>query len=310
VSVQHVQHLRPRSIPELIDASVQLARRYYVPLLLIAAVVAIPALVLGLANMWVVPRPDAVGEAPAQIMTDALLALPLGLLGVAWAFVGFGALVGSAGAAYTTGTPLAVDAALRQALSRAGSLVGGNMLAYLYVLIALVLGGIVLALVAGAAGAAVGLVVGRNVIAVGVVTAVAVAAGVVGFLALVARYVNVTAAVMLEGARAVEAVRRSRALSDGSVKRIMALLVVVFGLLAVLWVTLLIVLATVFQSPVLASAIMTVATMPLQPVFGCVFALLYYDLRIRKEGYDLELMARELGEAPAAAEGAAGQPSF
>jgi len=50
--------------------------------------------------------------------------------------------------------------------------------------------------------------------------------------------------------------------------------------------------------------------MPIQPVVACVLALLYYDLRIRKEGYDLELMARELGDVPARADGAAGEPSF
>jgi hypothetical protein len=30
-----------------------------------------------------------------------------------------------------------------------------------------------------------------------------------------------------------------------------------------------------------------------------VSTMLYYDLRIRKEGFDLEIMARELGNAPA-----------
>jgi hypothetical protein len=297
-------------MPELIDASVQLARRHYVPLLLIAAVVAIPGLVLGLANVWLVPTVDSAGQAYGQLMTEALLALPLALLGVAWAFVGLGALVASAGAAYTTGTPLAVDAALRQALSRSGSLVGGNMLAYLYVLLAFLIGGVLLAIVAGVAGAAIGLIVGRSPVIIGVLSVVVIATCAAGILAIIARYVNVTAVVMLEGARAVDAVHRSRALSGGSLKRIVALLGVVFGLLAVLWLTLLITLSTLLQSPALASAVMTIATMPLQPVVACVLALLYYDLRIRKEGYDLELMARELGDVPARADGAAGEPSF
>jgi len=302
--------LRPRSMPELIDASVQLARRHYVPFLLIAAVVAIPALVLGLVNVWLVPTPGATGETAAGLMSGALLALPLGLVSMAWWFVGTGALVASAGTAYTTGMPLAVDAALRQALSRAGSLVGGNMLAYLYVFVAVLVGGAVLAVLVGIAGAAVGLVVGRSPVVLGVLGVVAIVAALAGILAMVARYVNVTAVVMMEGTGAVEALRRSRALSDGSVRRIVALLAVLFGLLVVLWLTLLVVLTTLFQSPVLASAVMTVATLPLHPILACVLALLYYDLRIRKEGYGLELMARELGEGPARADGAAGQPSF
>lgn len=33
----------------------------------------------------------------------------------------------------------------------------------------------------------------------------------------------------------------------------------------------------------------------LYPIFSCVFTLFYYDLRVRKEGFDLEHLARQLG---------------
>ena len=40
----------------------------------------------------------------------------------------------------------------------------------------------------------------------------------------------------------------------------------------------------------------------LYPVLAVTVTLLYYDLRIRKEGFDIEMMASELGgRAPAAA---------
>ena len=40
-------HLRPRSIPELVDAAVPLLRRHYMLLVTASAVVLLPALVLG-----------------------------------------------------------------------------------------------------------------------------------------------------------------------------------------------------------------------------------------------------------------------
>jgi hypothetical protein len=57
-----VPHLRPRSAPELIDASFQLARHHYRPLLLLSAVVAIPSLLIGLVNAWFFPAPSAASE--------------------------------------------------------------------------------------------------------------------------------------------------------------------------------------------------------------------------------------------------------
>ena len=38
---------------------------------------------------------------------------------------------------------------------------------------------------------------------------------------------------------------------------------------------------------------------PIYPLLAVVSTLLYYDLRIRKEGFDLEVMSRELGGAAA-----------
>jgi len=36
------------------------------------------------------------------------------------------------------------------------------------------------------------------------------------------------------------------------------------------------------------------------PLLACVFTLFYYDLRVRKEGFDVEVLATQLGGAPAA----------
>jgi len=300
-----VPHLRPRSAPELIDAAVQLARRHYRPLLLLSAVVAIPSLLIGLANAWLFPAPPT----PAEMDLRALRSVPLAIAGLAWAAIGFGALVTSAAAAYTTGAALDADRSIRQALARGGSLVGANFLAYLRALGALLLVMIPLAVIAAVLGVA----LGQNALASGAVMLVALVAAVGCFVAVLARYVNVTAVVMLEGARATAAVRRARTLAEGSIPRIVALLLLVFGLFTVISLTLSFTLQRLLGNEMLASALVGVASLPAYPVFACVLVLLYYDLRIRKEGYDIEVMARELekqgGDAPAVESGA-GQPSF
>ncbi len=59
-----------------------------------------------------------------------------------------------------------------------------------------------------------------------------------------------------------------------------------------------------FLAPVLtvvAVAALSVVTLLVYPLTSCVFTLLYYDLRVRKEAFDLELLNQQLGIQPASA---------
>jgi hypothetical protein len=48
----------------------------------------------------------------------------------------------------------------------------------------------------------------------------------------------------------------------------------------------------------IASVVMTsVAVIAMTPAFTAILAVLYFDQRVRREGFDLRLMARELGES-------------
>jgi hypothetical protein len=42
-----------------------------------------------------------------------------------------------------------------------------------------------------------------------------------------------------------------------------------------------------------------VAALPmvLTPILSCVYTLMYYDLRVRREGFDLQLLGQQLGPA-------------
>lgn len=99
--------------------------------------------------------------------------------------------------------------------------------------------------------------------------------------------------------------RRSTRLADGHVLAILGS----YGL-AWLVVSLLAVIAEVIagggllpQRPVAANLVGNLFAIIYYPVLAAVATLLYYDLRIRKEGYDLELMAARVVEVPADAGG-------
>ena len=122
-----------------------------------------------------------------------------------------------------------------------------------------------------------------------------------GFVALIVpgvfmfiRYFAVPATVVLEDQTTLDGARRSRELSKGSGKRILATL-------GVTWIFYLILsgIITATSQGVLGHSVAAVVlrlavTGMIYPLIPIVSTLLYYDARIRKEGYDIELMATGL----------------
>jgi hypothetical protein len=101
--------------------------------------------------------------------------------------------------------------------------------------------------------------------------------------------------IILEDLSSMDALRRSRELTRGFKGK-------VFGVAAVI---ILILMVPAFAMGALLSQVTgEVAAelfgLLLTPLFSIVFTMLYYDLRVRKEGLDLELLARLTGEQPAA----------
>jgi hypothetical protein len=58
--------------------------------------------------------------------------------------------------------------------------------------------------------------------------------------------------------------------------------------------------ALLTQNATLLSVLGALTTLVLYPVWPVVATVLYYDLRVRKEGLDLEVLAGELGPSSAA----------
>jgi hypothetical protein len=116
------------------------------------------------------------------------------------------------------------------------------------------------------------------------------------------RFFAVRQAVLLEAASAVEAMSRSSVLSEGNKRHILNTLILTSILVGVINVggSLLI---RLIPSSVVVITLATLLSAVLYPFFGIVETLLYYDTRIRREGFDVEYLATSAvsGEPPSAA---------
>jgi hypothetical protein len=111
------------------------------------------------------------------------------------------------------------------------------------------------------------------------------------------RYFALPMTVLFEDNTVGDAVSRSRELSNGNGTRIFALLGGVF--VFVLFATgILLQLVAAFAQSAAATAVATlVLATAISPFSTIVATLLYYDIRIRREGYDIELMTQALDPA-------------
>lgn len=115
----------------------------------------------------------------------------------------------------------------------------------------------------------------------------------VGALYFYARFFAVDAAIVLEGASVPAAFGRSSTLSDGRKRHILNTLILlglVYGIFSIGLGIMAGMAGSVAVTLIMQSALSLLAT----PLFGLVFMLLYYDARIRGEGFDLQRMAAAL----------------
>jgi hypothetical protein len=115
-----------------------------------------------------------------------------------------------------------------------------------------------------------------------------------GWLYVAARWFAVTSTIVLENARTGEAFARSTALSNGRKGHTLGTLALVGVIYFALFIGVFIIAAALkssFLSLLLVSAFQIVAF----PIVALANMLLYYDCRIRSEGFDIERMAASLG---------------
>ncbi len=302
-----VFELRPMNLADLLDAVIRLYRHNFGILIWIAAVVHVPLGLLqivsaALAMESLNPQapnpaitPTAVVGGVGYVLYALLLVLAMPIMQ--------GAMAKAVGRTHL-GEEASVGGTYRFALRRWGSLLGATLLYGLanlaVIAIPLIPAGVLIggAMLSDSGGAGFGVA--------------AAVAGLVGALVAFAASIWVTfklifgpLVVVLEDRRAVEALRRSWDLTNEHFIRVAATLFVVSLLTAIL--TYIVAIPVQFGgaalqtvSPAggqaLSGAGMVIAQLILQPIQIVASVLLYYDLRMRKEGFDLVMMAEAINE--------------
>jgi hypothetical protein len=279
--------LPPRSATEIVDGAVQLIRPQFAYFLRIAAIGAIPALVLSAATLLIAPTPSA---DPTVMMQQQLALLPLTLLAYIFATIQSGAIMSGALALLRGNALPTVWGAFSEAFRRLFALIGANTLLVVTMMI-VALPVIAVFLLAGVAGAAAFTALGSS----GVVGTILAAVLAVVFLLVVlllsisifARSAVVNSLVIAEKLGPVAAMRRAHALSSGNyllLAKTYALVVLILGVVYAVLIS----VAFSFGNTQAMQAIASVILIPVMPIVGAIMLLTYADLRVRREGADLD----------------------
>ncbi|HET7564485.1 MAG TPA: hypothetical protein VFJ96_05795 [Gemmatimonadaceae bacterium] len=289
---------RPRTTSELLDASIQMLRAHYASFLALSVIGLLPQILLNIYNVSVL--------VPQYAERAILYSLPLLLISWLWFAIMDAAIVKAASDAYL-GEAIAPRAVLRQALGRTGTIVLAMIVKYVLIFV-----GYVLVMIAAAFACVMLLAVVWGIMAVtghglggvkspGFAVALGVIAGIVFVSALLwwiffasARMFAYRPAIMIERCDADASLRRSNTLTRGNTMKVVLVFLLAF---IIYFAALLLLFGIVYLASgrsVVAQATYGIAGIFAYPLVPIVTTLLYYDLRMRKEGYDIELMAGAL----------------
>ncbi len=306
---------RPMNIGDLLDGAFSLYRRNFVTLVGIVAVATLPVLLLEIvASVLFLPAdsfllrggagslPDLTPLQTGSLLSGGFLFVVAALLGALAGVFETGALATFISENYL-GRQLDIRGAYARALRRWPALLGMSLFLLLIygMLFAVVLVPVGLSILLGVAS--------RSSDILGVL-AVCFTCGflpvfLVAFYVLGLRWQFAPQAIVIENHGALDGLRRSWNLITGSFWRV-AGINLVLGIL--IWIITSVVsfsvqfVGVLLPSFVLVNLLSTVVNSALQmavlPIQLATLTLLYYDLRVRREGFDLEMMAQQL--APAA----------
>lgn len=307
--------LRPSTMGEILDRTANLYRSRFLVFFGIASVPA--AIVLGFAGAVVLLAAWAGAAAPATSIAAGLGVLALAILGLP-AMLGANALSSAAMCHATSsillGETITISAAFKAVWKRGWHCAG------LYVIMALIIGvAPFVAWMALAGGLAIGVALaGRAAAGAGVfpgaLMLLAVLALAVYAVWMLLRLCLAFPALVVEQSGVGAALKRASALSRGTRGRILVLflLCVALSWLAslLLMIPLVVVMALVPainapQHAQLAGTVVVIAFYVasfavqtlIKPVYGIALVLFYYDQRVRREGFDIELLMRRAGMA-------------
>ena len=310
--------LEPMSTGDVIDRAVRLYRRNFVPLISIVAVPTVIGYVVSLTFWYGYTSLITKAASANAVPVTALWMLALGGLGYpVW---GFAMLLTIAGLSRVVGDHLMLDEPIsfrrcvRAIKQRLGAIVLMGLLTlvllfvvYFALTIVLFILVLVFSLLIGAIAAA-QLPQWVTVVTLTVTVVAGVALGLLLICVVTARLIFLPQIVMIEGESAGNAVGRAIRLGKGNWYRVAAIMLFSYfinlSLLAALTLPVIfgLYLAGVMNSEfwvsptwsVLYTSFRDVAGLLSLPIWIVSFTLLYFDSRVRKEAYDVDLLAREI----------------
>jgi hypothetical protein len=264
--------LRPRSVTEIVDAAFQLYKRDALEYVLVTAIAYAPWVVAQLIVMRGMTALD-----PARLNLGASTFI-LGLIGI-FAYALMSAVLSRFASDVYLDQPTGLTIVVRAMLPVVPRLIGATILFGLVLMLGLV------PMFIGAA------ITSLPLIGIGALLSI-----VWSFYAF-ARFFAVFQVIVLENAGVVGAFSRSSVLSQGRKRHILLTLLLVFVIFIVLSI------AMTMVTQLIGSIAMTVVLQSLYtviayPLIGITQMILYYDTRIRAEGFDVEMMTGAL-DAPA-----------
>jgi hypothetical protein len=262
--------LRARSATEIIDAAFQLMRQRGLQFILVSALAYAPWLVIQLIFLrgTLTATPGTTPQIADFVLSSIGSFIVYSLM--------TGAIMKLASRIYLGGAPGEIGDALRDVMPRVPAIIGGTFLRTLIVMLAAL--PMLLAFI-------------HPLFAV-----VGVISFIVGGMYLFASYLPVTAIIVLEDRSVIDSLTRSAALTRNRKRHILATYILMLLILSVLSVGI-VMLMTLLGAGVWGAIAMSIFTVVIYPVVSLIEMLIYYDLRIRNEGYDIEVMAGAL-EAP------------
>jgi hypothetical protein len=298
--------LRPLSTGQLLDRTFSLYRQHFVLFVGIAALA--PALYLAMQALIIGTTAAGPVRPATSISAGVLLVV--------------GALVWMFGLAITHATTIQAVAAvhlgrtvgIREAYSSLKGRYGRIIGVFLSVAIRVVGGSMLLVMLAVMLGA--GSVAGGASLGIaggilgGVVALVAAVAAAMLAITLFVRYSLAVQACVVEGVKVRESLKRSVVLTKGSRSRVLTLytlFVILTWVISIVTALVSLAVAAVFRSAMVTSMASALAAFVAGALTGPLatigMSLLYFDERVRKEAFDLQLMMASLdgGGAPAAA---------
>lgn len=294
--------LRARSNAELLDAAFEIYRRHFAIFLAVGVVAALPMAIVQYSSLAMlgagpagsvirIPKDPMVGASASPF---AMLQVMMLVAYVVTLFITpftEGITVTTAARAYR-GEAVELGDATRAVFARPLAVLLAYWARFFLIMGAMMAIGIVGSIVVGILFA-----IFRPI---GILLAIPLVIGMFAVAIVIwKRYFAVLPVLLVEEKRVADSMSRSRALADGNGARIVVLIGLVI-LISMFFGIMLGGIAAALVSGLVGALLYLFCVALVNQFAGVVLTLLYFDLRIRKEGYDIELLASSLDPTPAA----------